>query len=116
MPAKLIIGASLFFASLFLISDLNGSWKGKVKTPNGNEADLTYVFKVDGEKLTGSVISQWGEHPIIDGKVKGDEYSFNQTYEDLKIMHSGKVTGDSLFVKIELADNPAMEATFVRSK
>ena len=116
MTAKLIIAASFLFSSLLLIGDLNGNWKGKVKTPNGNEADLTYVFKVDGDKLTGSVISQWGEHPIIDGKIKGDEYSFNQTFEELKIMHSGKVAGDSLFVKIELADNPAMEATFVRSK
>lgn len=112
---NLLISVAFFLTSIFLMGDLNGSWLGKVKTPDGNEIDVTYNFKVNGDKLTGAVVTQWGESPIVDGKIKGDEYSFTQHFNDMQFMHSGKVSGDSIYAKIERADNPALEATFVRS-
>src|SRR3954464_5433805 len=108
MLQNLFISASLLLCSIFIVGDLNGSWQGKVKTPDGMEIDITYNFKVDGEKLSGAVVTQWGENPIVDGKVKGDDFSFTQAFNDMQISHSGKLQGDSLLVKIERADNPAL--------
>ena len=33
--------------------DINGRWLSKFETPNGDSIELTFTFKVDGEKLTG---------------------------------------------------------------
>ena len=47
----------------FAQSKLDGKWKGTAESPNGS-FDLNYVFKVDGEKLTGALVSNFGETPI----------------------------------------------------
>src|SRR3972149_1307046 len=57
-------------------SKLNGRWEGKFTRPDGEEIKILYAFKVDGEKLTGTVESPRGERTITNGKVKGDELSF----------------------------------------
>jgi hypothetical protein len=68
-------------------------------------------LKAEGEKLTGSLSSpgrQGGEAretAIANGKVKGDEVSFDVTREfgDNKVTmkYSGKVSGDAIKGKIE---------------
>jgi hypothetical protein len=70
---------------------------------------------VDGEKLTGAVISpgrQGGdptETAIADGKVKGNEISFTVTREfnnnKMVQKYSGKVDGDAIKGKIEFDRN-----------
>ena len=114
MLKKFFLSASLFFTGLFILADLNGRWQGTVKTSNGNEIEITYDLKVEGEKLSGTVITQWGENPIVDGKVTGDQFSFTQSFNEMQINHSGKLSGDSLMVKIQRGDNPAMESVFKR--
>lgn len=115
MFKQFLLSTTLMIAAI-LVADIDGSWMGKVKIPDGTEIDVTYNLKLEGEKLTGAVVTQWGENPIADGKIKGNEFSFTQTFNDMQIMHSGKMSGDSLFVKIERADNPALETVMVRSK
>jgi hypothetical protein len=80
-------------------SNLDGTWEGKVQGPNGDEVPLTFTFKVDGDKLSGKVESAMGELPITDGKVNGDEFSFNTKLGDDTITHEGKVTGDTITLK-----------------
>ena len=116
MLKQSLLVITLFLSSVLTLADLNGKWQGTVKTPDGNEYEVSYNFKVDGEKLTGSVTTQWGENPILDGKVTGDEFSFVQTINEMQINHSGRAAGDSLFVKIQRAENPALEAVFKRSR
>ena len=60
----------------------------------------TFVLKVDGAKLTGTVASQMGEAAISDGKVDGDKVSFavsrdfnGQTF---KITYDGSVKGNEM--------------------
>src|ERR1019366_10257059 len=36
-------------------TDLNGKWKGDMKTPDGDMLEINFNFQVDGEKLTGTV-------------------------------------------------------------
>jgi hypothetical protein len=81
--------------------DLNGRWEGKMANPNGDEFTLIFNFKVDGDKLTGSVEGPAGELPITEGKVDGDEFSFKVKFEDNVIDHQGKVSGDAINMKVQ---------------
>src|SRR5437867_1400353 len=57
-------------------ADVTGTWKATSETPNGS-FETTFVFKVEGEKLTGTAENRFsGEVPITDGKVDGDNLSF----------------------------------------
>ena len=53
------------------------------------------VFKVDGEKLTGTVTNMYGEEQIAEGSVKGDDVNFviNAGGGQFKILYKGKITG-----------------------
>jgi hypothetical protein len=62
--------------------------------------DYTFMFKADGAKLTGTVTTQFGETPIENGQVSGDEISFEQNLEfggnAMKFLYKGKVAGDEI--------------------
>src|SRR5690242_19336509 len=45
-------------------ADLNGKWRGDLKTPNGDNLEINLNFHVDGEKLTGTVTNTYGEEQI----------------------------------------------------
>ena len=95
IAALLICCVTVAFAAF---ADLNGKWVGTLNTPDGQALDITYTFKVDGEKLTGSIGSEQGENPISDGKIKGTDFSFNLDFNGEKIPHTGKYYGDSTIV------------------
>ena len=61
-----ILTSTLRFAAV-----VTGAWKSEVKGPDGNSFPLTFNFKQDGTKLTGSVSSPGGDIDISDGKVDG---------------------------------------------
>ena len=85
------------------IADLSGKWTGLIKTPDGNDVTLIYIFKVDGDKLTGTVQQQGeGEAAKIDsGKVAGNDITFSVTNQDgLVIPHNGKFYGYSIGMDI----------------
>jgi hypothetical protein len=88
----------LAFAALCLAADPSGKWEGTINTPNG-EIKLVFTFKVEGDKLTGTVESPRGERPITDGKVTGDELSFKVTAGDNVMTYQGKMAGDTLNMK-----------------
>lgn len=87
------------FALTASAADVAGTWKASVETPNGN-FESTFVFKVDGTKLTGTVTSQMGEAPISEGKVDGDKVSFalNREFngQSFKITYDGTVNGNEM--------------------
>jgi hypothetical protein len=82
--------------TLAFAADITGRWQGKITMQDGNEFELVYTFKVDGETLTGALSTPNGDLPISDGKVKGDEFSFSLTFGDNTIPMKGKVDGDTL--------------------
>ncbi len=88
-----------------LAADVTGTWKGTAETPNGT-IERTFVFKVDGTKLTGETSSQMmGTSQIMDGKVEGDTLSFTITakFEDneVKLHYTGKVSGNEIKMHVE---------------
>jgi hypothetical protein len=91
----LLCSALICFAAF---AELSGKWKGILKMSDGNELPLTYVFKVDGEKLSGSVISERGEIPLTDGKITGNDFKFNIAINDNVIANTGKYYGDSTII------------------
>jgi hypothetical protein len=72
-------------------ANINGTWKGSIKDENGNDIDLTYDLKVDGNKLTGTVEGPAGKLDLEDGKVDGDKLKFQVSFGDFHIMHDGQL-------------------------
>ncbi|HZT37365.1 MAG TPA: hypothetical protein VFA28_05670 [Bryobacteraceae bacterium] len=86
-------------------ADVSGTWKGAAETPNGT-VERTFVFKQDGNKLTGETSSEMlGKSTIEDGKVDGDNISFTITAkfqdQEVKLRYSGKVTGNEMKLHVE---------------
>ena len=56
--------------------DITGTWAGAISTPNG-DFSLSYTFKQDGDKFTGTVTGPDGTAlPLSDCKMDGDKISF----------------------------------------
>jgi hypothetical protein len=106
MKRKLFITAALlccFGAAYAWFADINGNWKGSIQTPDGNEFPLTYTFKNDNGKLTGSVVNPQGTVDLADGVAKGDSIWFNIDAGGVKVLHNGKYfsAGDSVSMNID---------------
>ena|ERR1700741_3951758 len=104
MKRKFLIPAVLIACALFImavVADLTGKWKGIIKTPDGNELQVTYNFKADGDKLTGTAESPAGTVSIDDGKITGDTFSFKVTVDGTDYPHKGKMYADSCGIDID---------------
>ena len=102
----LIVLISLF-AFTASAADIAGTWKATSQTQDGNTFETTFVFKVDGEKLTGTTSSQFmSETPISEGKIEGDNVSFQVVASfngnQFKLNYKGKVTGTEMTISVEL--------------
>ena len=80
-------------------ADLNGKWVGQAQEKGSEPREISFDFKVAGAKLTGSVAGALNG-PIQNGKVNGDELSFNLSVgkEDSKrnIIFKGKVANGEI--------------------
>jgi hypothetical protein len=87
-------------------ADLNGKWKGDMKTPNGDMLEINFNFQVNGEKLTGTVANTYGEEQITEGTVKGDAISFVVMAGggQFKITYKGTVAGEDLKFHVIIGD------------
>jgi len=81
-------------------ADVSGKWVAEVPGRQGQTQTTTFTFKVEGDKLTGTISTPRGETPISDGRVQGDEISFTQVIEaggnQMKFLYKGKVSGDEI--------------------
>jgi hypothetical protein len=77
---------------------IDGKWKGQVQTYDGNFTYISFAFKTDGEKLTGTE----GEYQISKGKIKGDKISFTLELPgadgDRRYEYIGKIKGNEIKV------------------
>lgn len=116
MKKKIISLALVFvFALSCFAAELTGIWKGTVKMPNGEDLEITYNLKTEGENLTGSVTSSFGEIPLKDGKIKGEDFTFKLDFGGNVMEQSGKLYGDSIVVKSNFQGNERKN-TFKRVK
>ena len=100
------------------VTDLNGKWKGDMKTPDGDMLEINFNFQVNGEKLTGTVANSYGEEQITEGTVKGDAISFVILAGggQFKITYVGKVVGEDLKFNVTIGDMGEGELTAKRVK
>ena len=82
-----------------LAADVDGTWTATFDTQIG-EQHYTYVFKADGEKLTGTAKNDMGEAQIEDGVIKGNDLSFTENLnfqgQKVSIRYKGKLEGDQI--------------------
>jgi len=103
---KRVFITSIFAIGLFLLAaaatsaqtSVAGEWDATMSTPGG-PIPIKLIFKVDGEKLTGTAKRARGDVPL-QGTVKGDviNFSYNVDYNgnQLTLGFIGKVTGDTI--------------------
>jgi hypothetical protein len=115
--AVLMLGFSA--ATAFAATDVTGAWTGKMVGPNGDGFQITFTFKQDGAKLTGTVSGPMGDPmEITAGKIDGDKLTFDVSFNGMTIHHEGVFSGDTikLTTKAEGGDFPGGEMTLTRNK
>jgi hypothetical protein len=113
MKSLWVLALMAVFSLAVLAADASGSWKASIETPNGT-MENTFTFKVDGDKLTGTItMGQMGEGAISEGKADGDNVSFAVVREfngnQFRINYKGKVSGDEMKISGEVV---GMDRTF----
>jgi len=127
MGGTIVIGKKAIF-SLFVTlvaatwtfaADITGTWTASFDTQIGVQ-NYTYTFKVEGNKLTGHMKSQYSDTDIQQGTINGDDISFveNLTFQgmELRIVYKGKISGDEIKLTRNVADIATEEAVAKRAK
>ena len=120
-PLTLCTGLALAFVLMlaapaaFAATDVTGIWTAQIQTPNG-DMTLTFHFKQDVEKLTGSVDTGGDPVDISNGKIDGDKISFDTSFNGMTIHHTGTIAAEEikLNVKSDSGQMPDMEMTLKR--
>jgi hypothetical protein len=86
--------------TLTRVVSIAGKWQTKTESPDGQEMIINYNFKVDGDKLTGTIEGPWGEMEILNGKIKGDGFTFDVEFGENKMGHECKISGDEIKLKL----------------
>jgi len=79
-------------------ADVAGKWVAQVPGRDGTPTDYTFVFKVDGAKVSGTLtmnmMGQPMEQPITDGKLEGSNISFVTVmkFQEMEMKSSWKGT------------------------
>jgi hypothetical protein len=101
-------------------ADVTGTWSTEMKTPDGQSFPLTFTFKQDGVTLTGTVQGPQGDPiDISNGKIDGDKFSFDVSFNGMTIHHNCTVTSDDeikMTTKSDSGDFPGIELTLTRVK
>jgi hypothetical protein len=91
-------------------ADVDGKWTGPLETPMG-EVPVTFTFKADGDKLTGSMLGMDGsEIPIANGKIDGNAISYSVTLDfggmALEMIYKGVVSASEIKLDMEVFGMP----------
>lgn len=101
-------------------ADVTGTWASSMQSPDGGGGmQITFTFKQDGDKLTGSVdAGQGGAMEITNGKVDGNHFTFDVAFNGMAIHHDCTLDGDEIKMttKSDSGDFPGMQMTLKRVK
>jgi hypothetical protein len=118
LSAGLLLAAA---AAPALAADVTGTWNADTVGPDGQSYPLTFTFKQEGAKLTGTVQGPMGDPiEISNGKVDGSNLSFDVSFNGVTLSHAGSVNdaGDEikLSTKASQPDFPAHDLTLKKAK
>src|SRR5450631_2872615 len=117
MTRRILFATALLcaiFAGVALAADITGNWTGTIQMGD-NPFALTYAFKQDGEKLTGTVTGPQGDPlPLKEGKVAGDKVSFFVNVDmggtPSKFSSEGVIKGDEITLTTKSEGGPDFPA------
>lgn len=99
-------------------ADVSGKWTYE-QSRGGNTTTSTITLKADGAALTGTVSGRGGDTAIENGKVDGNNVSFEVTREGqngkMTMKYTGTVSGDELKLKIDMGRGDPREVTAKRA-
>jgi hypothetical protein len=111
----------LAFVTAVSAADVTGKWTAQIPGRSGQTRETTFTFKVDGDRLTGTMTAGQGrEVAISEGKVSGDTLSFVVSTErggqTMKQTYTGKIVGDEIQFKRESGQGAAREFVAKRAR
>ena len=121
MNYRTFVAITLFLAVSIIAAaaDVAGMWTAQVPGRNGTR-DTKFPFKVDGDKLTGTMSVDGQDTALADGKTSGSNVSFAASVDrggnTIKYTFTGKVAGDEIQFKREGGQGQAREFTAKRAK
>jgi hypothetical protein len=99
---SIVVGLLLLVGFAFA-ANIDGKWAGEIV---GQNMEISFTFKAEGTKLTGTHVVNGTETPIADGKIDGNNISFNVTLDmggqETKIPHKGTIEGDQIKMTYEM--------------
>ena len=100
---KHILSFLLLFACYTALAQnpIDGNWKGTRETPNGT-FEVNYTFKVEGNVVTGTWKTQFGEAKLEDGKIEGKKFSYTISFNEMKLSSTAELINENeILVKNE---------------
>jgi len=98
--------------------NITGTWEISVESPQG-AMTITANYKQEGEKLTGTHVSEMGESPLT-GTVVGNQITYTLTIDmggqQMSLVHKAKVEGDTITGTVDLGEMGSMSWTAKRKK
>ena len=112
MKTILSVFLCLMFSAATFAATIDGTWIGSVKGQDGNDMALTYVFKMDGAKLTGSVKTPGGEIAIANTKVEEKSFSFEISFGEMVLKQQCTFKDDDTII-LKMVDSPMGDAEII---
>lgn len=113
----LVLGCMMAVAAF--ATDVNGKWTAETQGRDGQTMTVGFNLKADGSTLTGTVSGRMGDTQISNGKVDGENVSFDVVREyngnSFTQHYTGKMSGDTIQFKVEGSRGPAREMTAKRA-
>lgn len=96
---KYLLSFALLLSSFVVMTQnpIDGNWKGSRETPNGT-FEVNYTLKVEGNTITGTWKTQFGETKLENGKVDGKKISFSISFNDMTINSTGELLSENEMV------------------
>lgn len=118
MVRRILICAIFVISTLSIASaaNIDGTWKGKVNSPQGEMELVLSVKVVNADSLVGTIQAPMGELPILNGKVAGENFTFDIDFNGITVHPQGTVQNDTLTVRSSVLNGPEMVMVFTRVK
>lgn len=106
MKALKLVLAGCLATLTMMAADATGKWTADIQGRNGNTMTITMNLKADGDKLTGTVSGRRGDNDISEGKVDGNNVSFDVVREfngeKMTQHYAGTMEGDTIHFVIKV--------------
>ncbi len=103
MRSQVVLLAVMLFALCVVTAvaaDINGKWVAQVPGRDGTPMEQTFMFKVAGDQVTGTLTTQQGSQEISEGKLSGNEVSFavviKRNEREMKSLYKGTISGNEI--------------------